>query len=372
MRVAIVHYWLIGMRGGERVLESLCRMFPQADIYTHVVDRAAISETILRHRITASFIQRLPFGRRWYQKYLPLMPMALEALDLTGYDLIISSEAGPAKGIVPAPEAVHLCYVHSPMRYIWDKYHVYQRSAGWLMRRLMLPVSNYLRIWDATSAMRVDAFVANSSYVAQRVGKYYRREAAVVHPPVAAEDFAPVPREEVGDFYLWAGELVSYKRPDLAVEAFRRSGRRLVVIGDGAERARLERVAGDTITFLGKVPFATLKHHMARCRALVFPGDEDFGIIPVEVHASGRPVIAYGRGGVLDTVVDGETGVLYQQEGVEGLLGALERFEASDLSDRCRDACVANARRFSDAAFQQGIAAALAPFGIVVSPAGAA
>lgn len=367
MRVAIVHYWLVGMRGGERVLESLLRMFPDADLYTHVLDREAMSETILRHRITTTFIQRLPFGRRWYQKYLPLMPLALEALDLTDYDLIISNEAGPAKGIIPAPEAFHLCYVNSPMRYVWDKYYVYNRMAGWLTRRIMLPLASYLRTWDATSAMRVDAFVANSSYVAQRVQKYYRRESTVVAPPVAATDFAPVSPDEVDDYYLWAGELASYKRPDLAVEAFRQSGRTLVVIGDGSERKRLERLAGSNIRFLGKVPFETLRHHMARCRALVFPGDEDFGIIPLEVQASGRPVIAYGRGGVLDTVVDGETGILYTQNSAEGLLAALARFEASDLSARCRDACVANAHRFTEQRFQAGIAAVLADHGITAT-----
>jgi hypothetical protein len=192
VRVAIIHYWLVGMRGGERVLESLLRMFPDADLYTHVIDREAMSETILRHRIVTTFIQRLPFGRRCYKKYLPLMPLALEALDLTDYDLIISNEAGPAKGIIPAPEAFHLCYVNSPMRYVWDKYYVYNKMAGWLTRHMMLPIASYLRTWDATSAMRVDAFVANSSYVAQRVMKYYRREATVVAPPVAAPDFAPV------------------------------------------------------------------------------------------------------------------------------------------------------------------------------------
>jgi glycosyltransferase involved in cell wall biosynthesis len=369
MRVAIVHYWLVSMRGGERVLESLCRLFPDADLYMHVADRDAMSKTIARHRIYTTFIARLPFARRWYQRYLPLMPLALEALDLTEYDLIISNEAGPAKGIIPAPEAVHVCYACSPMRYIWDKYWTYRDGAGAITRALMLPIAFVLRIWDVVSAARVDRFMADSTYVAQRIRTFYRREAEVVFPPVAVEQFAPVPADEIGDYYLWAGELVRYKRPDIAIEAFRRNGRRLILIGEGAEMAGLRRKAPDNITFLGKVPFTELKRHMARCRALVFPGDEDFGIIPVEIQASGRPVIALGRGGALDTVVDGETGLLYRDGSAEGLVAAIERFEESGLAERCRDACVANASRFTERAFHEGVLRVLHEAGITELPA---
>jgi len=368
LRVALVHYWLVSMRGGERVLESLCRMFPDADIYTHVVDRSKISRILTSHRITETFIGRLPFAKRWYQKYLPLMPWALEALDLTDYDLIISNESGPAKGIVPPPDGVHIAYVCSPMRYIWDKYHVYRGAAGRLTRLLMLPIAHRLRIWDTASAARVDHFLADSTFVAQRINKFWRRDAEVLFPPVAVDEFHPAPPEDLDDYYLWAGELVSYKRPDLAIEAFRRNGRRLIVIGDGAERAALERKAPPNITFLGKVGFAELKRHMACCRALIFPGDEDFGIIPVEVQASGRPVIAYGRGGILDTVIDGRTGILYREPGAEGLVAAIERFEASDLVRGATDACVANASRFTESAFQDGVRAALARCGITWTP----
>jgi len=368
LRVALVHYWLVNMRGGERVLESLCRMFPDADIYTHVVDRSNISRLLASHRITETFIGRLPFAKRWYQKYLPLMPWALEALDLTDYDLIISSEAGPAKGIVPPPDGIHIAYVHSPTRYIWDKYYVYRGAAGRLTRLVMLPIAHWLRIWDTASAARVDHVLANSTFVAQRVTKYWRRDAEVVFPPVAVEEFQPAAVEDLEGYYLWAGELVSYKRPDIAVEAFRRNGRRLIVIGNGSERARLERNATPNITFIGKVGFAELKRYMARCQALIFPGDEDFGIIPVEVQASGRPVIAYGRGGILDTVIDGQTGILYREPGAEGLVAAIERFEASDLVRGATDACVANASRFTEAAFQDGVRAALARCGVTWTP----
>lgn len=355
MRVAIVHYWLVGMRGGERVIESLCRIFPEADIYTHVVDRNAISKLLARHTIRTTFIAKLPFARRLYPKYLPLMPQALEALDLTGYDLIISSEAGPAKGVIAGPGALHICYCHSPMRYIWDQYHVYRRSSRLLTRFLMPFLSHYLRIWDVTSAARVDLFLANSQFVASRVSKYYRRSATVVAPPVAVEEFCPVSPGDLGDFYLWVGELVTYKRPDIAIDAFNRNGKKLVVIGDGPERKKLEKLASDNIAFLGKAPFDVLKRHYATCKALVFPGEEDFGIVPVEVQAAGRPVIAFGKGGVLETVVDGKTGLFFSDPSADGLNEAIARFEATNLGDTCLESCQDNAEKFSEENFRKQI-----------------
>lgn len=360
-RVAIIHYWLVGMRGGEKVLESLCRMFPQADIYTHVADPAQLSSTLTRHKIIETRVGRMPFAKQMYQKYLPFMPRALEELDLTHYDLVISSEAGPAKGVIAPPDAQHLCYCHSPMRYLWDQYHVYRNGAGLLTRMAMPMLAHNLRQWDVTSAARVDRFAANSSFVAQRIGKYWRRDADIVHPSVAVEDFAPVPASELGDFYLWAGELAPYKRPDIAVDAFRKLGKPLVVIGGPDQSvAKLKATAGDQTRFLGKVPFDILKDHMARCKALIFPGEEDFGIVPVEVMASGRPVIAYGRGGIRDTVVDGETGVFFDTQSAEGLVDAVERFEASNMSSACQDTCVARAGLFTDAIFQRKIRESLA------------
>ena len=363
-RVALVHYWLVGMRGGEKVLEELCRMFPGADIHTHVAVPEKLSETLRAHRIEESFVGRLPFARRLYQHYLPLMPRALEQVDLSGYDLVISSESGPAKGVIPAPEAAHLCYCHSPMRYLWDQYHTYRAGAGRVRKAAMPLIAHSLRKWDVTSAARVDRFVANSTHVAARIGKYWRRESDVVHPPVAVDDFAPVAAAERGDFYLWAGELAPYKRPDLAVEAFRRLGRPLVVIG-GPERTRRRLAAGapDNVTFLGQVEFGVLRAHLARCRALIFPGEEDFGIVPVEAMASGRPVIAYGRGGVRDTVIDGETGLLFDDQSAEGLASAVERFEAERLDRADPAALAAHARRFSPQAFRAGLGDSLAALG---------
>jgi len=346
------------------VLESLCRMFPDADVFTHVVDRDAISKDIASHTIKTTFISRLPAPRRMYQAYLPFMPMALEQLDLTGYDLVISSESGPAKGIVPGPSAVHLCYCHSPMRYIWDHYHLYRSQAGLFKRLFMAVIFHYLRIWDQTSSLRTDKYLANSRFVAKRIKKYYNRDSTILYPPVAVHEFAPVDADELGDYYLWAGQLVRYKRPDIAIEAFCRTGQKLVVIGDGEERKALEKISGDNITFLGNAPFCDLKHHFARCKALIFPGEEDFGIVPVEVQAAGRPVIAFGKGGVLDTVIDGRTGILFPDCSVDGLVAAIEKFESSGLAQNCTADCVANAARFSEDKFQAGVRLALAELGI--------
>ncbi|MEJ0022953.1 MAG: glycosyltransferase [Alphaproteobacteria bacterium] len=355
MRVAIIHYWLFHMRGGEKVLEALCELFPQADIFTHVYDPANVSQTITSHRVQTTFIQRLPFARRLYKKYLSLMPMALEEIDLRGYDLVISSESGPAKGVIPPPDAYHLCYCHSPMRYVWDQYHVYRESAGALSRASMPLLIHPLRVWDVTSAARVDQFVANSNSIKERIKKYWRRPAMVVPPPVEIERFRL--SKEVGDFYLYVGEAVPYKRLDLAIEACNTLGRRLVVIGGGPDMRRMRALAGPTIEFLGHAPPHILRDYYAHCRALLFPGEEDFGIVPVEAMASGRPVLAFGRGGALDTVVDGETGMLFHEQSVEALSRAIEDFEA--VGDRAFDPARlrAHASQFSRHAFKNRIAA---------------
>ncbi|MEJ6477794.1 MAG: glycosyltransferase [Octadecabacter sp.] len=300
MRVAIVHYWLVGMRGGEKVIEEMCKIFPEADLFTHVAIPENLSPRLRSHSITESFIARLPGGRRHYQKYLPLMTRALEGFDLTGYDLVISSEAGPAKGVITDPDCLHVSYVHSPMRYIWDQYWAYQAQAGRLARLAMPLFAPSLRQWDMASAARVDHIIANSEFVARRISKAWGRKSTVIHPPVDVAAFAPsrMPDPAAPNSpYLFASELVSYKRPDLVVDACTRLGRPLVVIGDGPARADLERRAGPTVTFLGHVDFKTLKANYRNCRALVFPGIEDFGIVPLEVMMSGRPVIAFGKGG---------------------------------------------------------------------------
>ncbi len=334
MRVAIVHYWLVSMRGGEKVLEALCDLFPEADIFTHVYDPEKISDTIRKHKIIPTFINALPRARRYYKQYLPLMPIALEQIDLRGYDLIISSESGPAKGIIPPAGALHICYCHSPMRYIWNMFHDYQERAGLLTRLLMPPLCHYIRGWDAVASMRVDRFIANSETVAARIEKYYRRDSTVIHPPVSIDQFESVPIDEVEDYYLLAGELVAYKRPDLAVEAFNALGRRLIVIGGGEMLDVIRKMAGPSVTVLGQQPFSVLRHHYARCRALVFPGEEDFGIIPVEVMASGRPVIAYGRGGVTETVTAGVSGWFFEEQTAAAIERAVHEFEQMHFDPR--------------------------------------
>lgn len=354
VRVAIVHYWLLAERGGEKVVRALCDLYPSAVIFTHVSDPALTGRLFPGHEIRHSFIARLPFARRQYKKYLPLMPAALEGIDLSGFDLVISSEAGPAKGVIPPPDATHVCYCHSPMRYLWDQRHIYGRSAPFLQRAMLGAVSTGLRQWDVTSAARVDRFIANSAFVARRIRKYYRRTADVAHPPVEVERFSParrpLDRAPFSGAYLWLGQLTGYKRPDLAVAAAARLGRRLVVIGEGEEFATLRRTAPAGVTFLGRVDDATVSDALAACRALVFPGEEDFGIAPVEAMAAGTPVIAFARGGATETVVDGETGVLFRDQTVEGLADAMTRFEQSE-SGFAPERLAAHASRFSKASF---------------------
>ena len=354
MRVAIIHYWLVGMRGGEKVLEDLCLMYPDADIFTHVHDPEKTSARINRHRITTTFIGRLPFALRFYQRYLLLMPFALESLDLSAYDLVISCESGPAKGVITHPNAVHVCYCHSPMRYLWDQYHTYRSRSGRLTRMMMSLTMPALRLWDVASAARVDHFIANSSFIARRIQKAYRRDSTVIFPPVDLDAFAPVPHP-TRDYFFCIGQLVPYKRVDLAVAVCTKLGLRLIVAGTGPDSARLRTIAGPTVEFRAWISDAELKGLYQNCRALLFPGEEDFGIVPLEAMASGRPVIAYESGGAVDTVVAGKTGVFFASQTEDALSDAIARFEAieTDFDARVlRD----HAASFSREAFQHKMA----------------
>jgi glycosyltransferase involved in cell wall biosynthesis len=350
LRVAIIHYWLVGMRGGEKVLEALCEMYPSADIFTHVYVPEMVSDKIRQHRIVPTFINSLPFAATMYKKYLPLMPLALEQLDLRGYDLVISSESGPAKGVIPSAEAVHVCYCHTPMRYIWNMYHDYRQSAGWLARHMMPSLTHYLRMWDVMSAARVDSFVANSTTVARRIKRYYGADATVIHPPVDTGAFSPLAASETGDYFLMVCELVPYKKPDLAVRAFNELKLPLVVIGGGEMLAEVRRLAGPTVKIMGSQPFDVLKRHYAKCRALIFPGEEDFGMVPVEAMASGRPVIAYGRGGALETVSAGLSGIFFEKQTVEDISSAVGRLSGLEIDPQ---RIAAHARRFDRDQFLQ-------------------
>jgi glycosyltransferase involved in cell wall biosynthesis len=325
MRVALIHYWLLNMRGGEKVLEALCRMLPEADVFTLFYDPERVSETIRSRCVTASFLNPL---RRHYRSLLPLMPMALENFDLRGYDLILSSESGPAKGVLAPSTARHICYCHTPMRYLWDLYPAYRNeftASAW-KRALMAPVANYLRVWDYSTAARVDEFIANSGNVAQRIWKTYRREARVIYPPVAVDTFY---WKEPKDYYLIVSELVAYKRIDTAVRAFSKNGRKLRIVGDGPEHGTLRSMARGNIEFCGRLSDEELREIYARARALIMPGEEDFGMTPVEALASGKPVVALGRGGVLESVpmTDPQGGVFYTKPDEASLTGAIEKFE---------------------------------------------
>lgn len=329
-RIAIVHYWITSWRGGEKVLEALVKLFPDADIYTHVYDPDVVAASPLANRqIRTTFIHRLPFAKRLYQKYLPLMPMALEQLDLSGYDLVISTESGPAKGVIVPPGTAHICYCHTPMRYVWDMYHEYLAHAGWFTRLMMRPLIHYLRMWDRLSADRVDHFIANSAFVARRINKFYRREAQVLYPPIKIDEFTLSKGHE--GFYLIVGALVRYKKADLAVRAFNQRGLPLVVIGDGELFNEIKAIAGPNVKVLGRQSRAVILDHYRRCKALVFPGIEDFGIVPVEAMATGKPVIAFGKGGALETVIDGVTGLHFHEQTEAALIEAIGRMESGEV-----------------------------------------
>lgn len=328
MKVAIIHYWLVNLRGGEKVLEALCELYPQADIFTHVYLPEKFNNSVIsNHKILTTFIAKLPRAKKYYQLYLPLMPLALEELDLSEYDLVISSESGPAKGIIVQPGVPHICYCHSPMRYAWDMYAEYRSRMGKIKRILTALFLHYIRRWDQLSSQQVTAFVANSRFVAKRIKSYYGRESEIIHPPVDVEFFSLSLVSE--DYYLVLGQLVSYKKVDLAVKAFNESGKKLIVIGDGEQREILQKLAKDNVKILGYQPVEMVQNYLMKCRALVFPGVEDFGIVPLEAMASGKPVIAFAKGGALETVIEGKTGCLFYEQTVESLNQAILSFESN-------------------------------------------
>jgi glycosyltransferase involved in cell wall biosynthesis len=332
-RVALVHDWLTGMRGGERCLEVFCELFPSADLYTLLHVPGSVSAAIENRRIVTSFIQRLPQAERRYRRYLPLFPAAVRAFDLRGYDLVLSSSHAVAKGVRVPAGALHVCYCFTPMRYVWDLYGDYfGPRSGLATRLLMPPVAAWLRRWDRRTAAGVHQFVAISRFVADRIRRAYGRDADVIYPPVDVSRFRV--DEAPGEFYLVVSALTPYKRVDLAVEACNRLGRRLVVVGTGPEDRRLRALAGPTVELLGWRDDAQTAELYARCRALLFPPLEDFGITPLEAMAAGRPVIAFGEGGARETVVppgEGEppTGLFFARQTVEDLVDAIRCFEAS-------------------------------------------
>jgi glycosyltransferase involved in cell wall biosynthesis len=361
LRVALVHDWLTGMRGGERCLEAFCELFPHADLFTLLHVPGSVSPVIERRRIVTSFVQRLPAVASRYRSYLPLFPAAVASFDLRGYELVLSSSHCVAKGARPAPGAPHLSYCFTPMRYIWDLYDDYfGRGAGPLVRTVMPPVAARLRRWDRASSARVDRFAAISRHVAARIERYYGRTAEVIYPPVDVQRFEVAAGDDDG-FYLIVSALAPYKRLDLAIQAAGRLGRRLLVVGWGPEERRLRSLAGPGVEFLGRRSDPEVAELYRRCRAVLFPGLEDFGIVPLEAMAAGRPVIAFEGGGVLETVVPPgadrpPTGLLFPAQTVEALADAMRTLESGAVTFEPK-ALRARAEEFDRARFKEQVAA---------------
>lgn len=363
MKVAIVHEWLVDFRGSERVLLELARFFPEATIYASVLDRTALPPELAQREIITTSIQRYPMARSLYKLYLPFMPMAFESLNLSPYDLIISSSHSCAKGIIPPPGAVHVCYCYTPMRYAWSGYHEYRSLLRTpILRGVMSRMMHRLRQWDVTTVARVDQFIACSKEIQHRIQRYYHRNSKVVYPPVSAPTYE---RKEIrshvvdlvdelgsGEYYLSLGRLVGYKRVDIAVDACTQLGVPLLVAGNGPEFNTLTSRAGDTVHFLKSFNDAEAAFLYENCRAFIFPGHEDFGITVVEAQARGKPVLAYGSGGALETIVEGYTGLFFSEQSKESLIDVLKQFGKTKFDER---ALKQNAARFSPSAFREAI-----------------
>jgi glycosyltransferase involved in cell wall biosynthesis len=365
-KVVLVHDWLTGMRGGEKVLETLCRLLPDADLLTLVHARGSVSPLIESRRIRRSFVQRLPWPARYYRHYLPLFPAAIEGFDLDDADIVISSSHCAAKAVVASPRAVHVCYCHSPMRYGWDQFDAYfgPDRTGRAGHAALRHVLAWLARWDRATASRVHYFVANSRHVAGRIARYYNRRAAVLHPPVDTQFFTPDERQPVASHFLVVSALVPYKRLEIAIDAARQAGVRLKIVGTGPDAARLRAQAGPEVEFLGSLDDAALREAYRSAAAVVLPAEEDFGIVPVEAMACGRPVIALGRGGACESVVDGVTGLLVDTATPTAFADALRELPRRHLDPA---AIRARAESFAtdrfEAAFRAHLTEALAASG---------
>jgi glycosyltransferase involved in cell wall biosynthesis len=355
-KVALVHDWLNQMGGAEQVLESLVALYPDAPVYTSIYWPQGVSPAYRAWDIRTTWLDKVPGVKRHHQLFFPLYPIALESLDLDGYDVVLSNKSGFCHGVLTPPETVHVCYCLTPTRYVW-RYHDYarQEAIGPLARAALQPVLTYLRMWDRLAAERVDRFVAISSEIQRRIRKYYRRDSTIVYPPVQTQRFVPARSHD--DYYLSVGRLVPYKRVDLAVQACTRLGLPLKVAGKGRDMERLQALAGPTVEFLGYVPDGELGELMARCKAFLFPGAEDFGIAPIQAMAAGRPVIAFAAGGALDTVIEGTSGTLFAEQSVDALAQALQAFDV----DRYDPAVIrSHAEQYDASVFKDKIAEVVA------------
>jgi glycosyltransferase involved in cell wall biosynthesis len=353
MRTALIHEWLVTQAGAESVLQSIRNVYP-GDVFALFHDPDGLRGTLWEQvRVKTSMLQRIPLARKHHRAFLPLYPMAAEQFDLRDYNLVLSSSYAVAKGVLTSSDQLHICYCHSPMRYIWDLTFEYLQASGLsggLKSFLVRSIFHYIRLWDAVSALRVNEFVANSHYIAHRIEKCYNRTATVIYPPVDVDQFCVSDRKD--DYFVTVSRLVPYKRVDIAVEAFNRLGLPLHVIGEGPAKKQLKTLAKRNITFLGQLPSEELREHLSRARGFVFCAEEDFGIVNVEAQASGLPVIAFGRGGALETVVDGETGLFFYRQDVASLIEAVQEFlrkESSFDPARIR----ANAEQFPRSRFER-------------------
>ncbi len=361
MRIAIIHDWLVTYAGAERVLEQILKVYPEADLFSTVdfLDEGE-RDFILNKSVNTSFIQKWPKAKSKYRNYLPLMPLAVEQFDLSEYDLIISSSHAVAKGVITGPDQLHICMCYSPIRYAWDLQHQYLRESGldkglkgWLAKWLL----HKMRLWDLRTVNGVDQFIAISDFIGRRINKVYRRDSVTIYPPVYVDDFVAIDVTNE-DFYFTSSRMVPYKKIDLIVETFSKKlpDKKLVVIGDGPDFKKIQALAGDNVTLLGYQKFDVLKSHLAKAKAFIFAAEEDFGIAPLEAQASGTPVIAFGKGGALETIVglDSEkpTGVFFREQTVDALAQSIETFELDGYKIR-PEHCVENAERFRDARFRQ-------------------
>ena len=360
MKIAIVCDWLVTYAGAEKVLEQMLNVFPEADLFA-VVDFLPEGQRdfIKNKKVTTTFIQNLPRARKKYRNYLPFMPIAIEQLDLSGYDVVISSSHCVAKGVLTGPDQIHISYVHSPVRYAWDLQHQYLWEAGLthgLKSKIARLIMHYMRIWDTRTSNGVDYFIANSHFIARRIWKCYRREAEVIYPPVDVDKFTFCDKKE--DFYLTASRMVPYKKMDLIVEAFSKMpDKQLIVIGQGPDFNKIKKLAGPNVKLMGYQPDSVLQDYMQRAKAFIFAAEEDFGITPVEAQACGTPVIAYGKGGSLETVrgygeMEKPTGIFFSNQKVQDLVDAVSSFEEISQDITAKD-CRENAEKFAISVFRK-------------------
>jgi len=334
MKVALVHDYLNQYGGAERVLEAFCQIFPKAPIYTLLYDGEKTGFAFEGKDIRTSFLQKIPFVKSHHRPFLMLMPLAIEQFDFSEYDLVLSDSASYAKGIITSPETLHICYCHTPIRYAWDDSHKYIEEFGYskVIKKIIPFFMNYIRLWDEKASKRADKFISNSKFVSERIRKYYHRESEVIHPPVKANLFYLAKKTD--DYFLLVGRFLPYKRFDLAIDAFNQLGLPLKIIGDGPDRKRLEKKSNKNIEFVGLVPDYKLKDYYAHCQAFIFPQEEDFGITAVEAMASGRPVIAYKGGGVLEIIQQGITGLFFENQTSKDLVEVLKNFNSSDFDPK--------------------------------------